>query len=210
MSPLESHMDNAAQLPSIREVSQSARPTTEIRDRLSIFRLLVIVTTVAVSFAIYMPDASQSDFLEFYSWLDFAVILMIGLSLAGPLFALARRRVHRLGSGGLLSLALGVPCWVYLLPTIWDSHVTPGNWSAWSPFLYEGLPAMSFWYLLAMALGGRISLKSFSSSIPWAERYGLYLALLWLPIWAWNVWIYFSAEEILGFGNPGYSPHGGF
>ncbi|MBX3413748.1 MAG: hypothetical protein KF708_13740 [Pirellulales bacterium] len=58
--------------------------------------------------------------------------------------------------------------------------------------LYYCLPLMALWFLAAMMTGGRISRRSFSHAVPFSERYGLILAILWSPLGMWHLWDFYS------------------
>jgi uncharacterized membrane protein YhaH (DUF805 family) len=172
---------------------QPMRRVPVIRDRLTIFRILVIVTALAIGIALYLPNTIELAEVDSWRWL--ATTFMIGLSLAGPVFAFSRRRSHRLGASGLLALTLGLGVLVMMPPAIMircykgEGHIEQ---SAVAVCLFYSMPMMSLWYLLAMTAGGRLTRRSFSRATPWSERYGLFLALLWSPLGMWVLWDCYS------------------
>lgn len=163
------------------------------RDRLTIWRMLVIVTAVAVGIAVFGPERGAQDIGAVDWWRHLTTAFMIGLSLAGPIFSLVRSRTYRLGAGGLLALTLGLGCLVLLPPATYVRFHGSGVDNNTSIMcLYYCLPLMSLWYLAAMQAGGRISRRSFSRAAPFSERYGLFLALLWSPLGLWLMWDFYS------------------
>lgn len=171
------------------QARQAIRRVPVVRDRLTIFRMLVMVTALAVGWAVYSPNMNDINLADADSWRMLASVFMIGLSLAGPVFALVRRRTYRLGAGGLLALTLGLGGLVMMPPAMMMRYQRGNIDNGMAAFcLYYCLPLMSLWYLAAMLVGGRLSRRSFSSVTPWSERYGLILALLWSPLGFWILW----------------------
>lgn len=170
-------------------VPRAIRREPVVRDRLTILRMLVIVTTIAIGVAVYGPERSKFDPEKIESWRFFYTSLLLGMSLAGPMFALVRRRNYRLGAGGLLALTLGLGALVMMPPAIMMRSRNGSVENSTAFFcLYYCMPLMTLWYLAAMAAGGRLSRRSLSRVAPWSERYGLILALLWSPLGLWLLW----------------------
>lgn len=170
------------------------RRVAVLRDRLTIFRMLVIVTTVTIGIVVYGPERAKKEApLDFVEWgRILASSVVIGLSLAGPVFAVVRARTYRLGAGGLLALTLGLGCLV-MLPPAAAMRFRPNSpaFNSGAMCLYYCIPLVCLWYLAAMAAGGRISRRSFSPAVPFSERYGLLLALLGSPLGLWLMWDFY-------------------
>src|SRR5687768_7556054 len=91
------------------------------RDKLTILRLLLLTAGVAVGLRVFEPELRREESGDYW-WLCLAVAILAGCSLAGPLFAIARRRAGaRLrvgGMGGMLWLASGLGMWTLLVPAL--------------------------------------------------------------------------------------------
>jgi len=151
--------------------------------------MLVIMTGVAVALVVYGPERDHIDLADAECWRILLTTFVIGLSLAGPFFVLGRRRDgRRLGAGGMLALTFGLGALVMLPPSAWGRFYLESNDRETIVCLWYIVPLFGVWYTVAMALGGRLGRYSFSSAVPWSERYGLFIALAATPLGAWMLW----------------------
>jgi hypothetical protein len=160
----------------------TAEPVLTSRDGLTIRRLLVLTGGVGVGLAIGTPkpfDAGEAD-----SWRTLITVIVMGLSLTGPLFVLADRR-GRLGWGGLFWFAQGLGVWILLPPIIVDRFKSGIRLSPLLCLVYM-LPLMGLWFALAALVNGQLSRRRLRLA-PWRERFGVLLAVVWSPLGVWVV-----------------------
>ena len=157
------------------------------RDRLTIGRMLLLTAGVAVGLGVFAPEVKRPLQLgEPDRWLMFANAILIGLSLPLPLLAFRLRRPDRvrLGAGGLFALAAGLGAWT-MLPPACAQRLKSGGSEAAVCLVYV-LPLMAVWWLLATVAAGQLR-STFSGSRPWFERFGSWLAVLWMPLGLWQL-----------------------
>jgi hypothetical protein len=160
----------------------------ELDDRLTIRRMLLLTAGVAVGLVLFAPTLDQNDLKNAEQWRGVANGVIIGLAMPAPLFCITRAIRNRpLGAGGLFALAAGFGVWIMLPPAAieWFARNHADNRNFTQVCLYYVLPLMGLWYLLAAIVGRHVGRRLFSSAIPWTERYGLLLALLWSPLGVW-------------------------
>lgn len=167
-----------------------------VPDNLTLRRLLLLVTGLAVGMALFTPETPVEGIDAEYWWHLWGAIV-IGLSMPAPLFALSRTwRGHRLGIGGVYALAIGLGVWLLLPPAIsvalrQDSEAYDST--AYICMLY--VPAlMSLWMVLALGLGRRLRVRYLGPGAAWTERYGFYLAFVWLPLGLRLMWLIYNDD----------------
>jgi hypothetical protein len=170
----------AAPSPSLEEPS----------DRLTIRRLLILTAGVAVGLALFAPHFSAGDLADAGQWRAVVNAVIIGLALPAPLFCIPRAFRNRgLGAGGLFALAVGLGVWLLLPAAVVEwlaRNASPSNQrNMTGACLYNVLPLMGFWYLLAALTAGHAGRRLYSRTTPWTERYGFFLSLLWSPLGVW-------------------------
>jgi hypothetical protein len=136
---------------------------------------------------VYSPTVDPNDPAPYNVdyFRNLAIAPLIGACLPAGFFAIGfRRRIHaRLGPGGLLALAMTSGALLLLPPA-----AMTGDDGIGFICLRVTLPLMSLWYLVGMAAAGQLNRGALSGSIPWSERYALYLAIAWLPEACWLIY----------------------
>jgi hypothetical protein len=166
-------------------------------DGLTILRIMLLTAGVGVGLQVFGPDWEGDRFwAEGKGLLGLANAAVIGLSLPAPLFLLGARRrtVQTIGPSSLFAMAMGIGALLLLPPPIIAAMT--GRESASPMCLYYIMPQAGLWFLLAAALTGQINRRLLDRrAIPWTERYGYFLALLWSPLGLWHLVNYY--REVL-------------
>jgi hypothetical protein len=53
------------------------------------------------------------------------------------------------------------------------------------------LALANLWFVLAMLVARRPRWRDLGGRAPWTQRYGLYLALAWVPLGIWLLWDFY-------------------
>ncbi len=157
------------------------------RDSLTIRRFLLLTAGMAVGLGVFTPAEESGQMLVFdlNSVLAFYNALLIGFALPAPLFVLGQRfrKGPPVGPGGLFAVTMGLGALLMLPPVL----VARLQSDQGLPIvcLYYMMPLVSFWYLAAALIAGKLGRSLFSRSTAWTERYGFFLAALWTPVGVW-------------------------
>ncbi len=167
------------------------------RDRLTIARLLVLTAGVAVGLTWFSPNAGDVNDGEAGTIRDWMTAFLIGLSLPGIIYPVARGwRDKRFGLGAALWLTLAIGALLMLPPIIanrYDGNSSNGQMAL--ACIYYVMPLTSFWFCLAILISSN-GVRIYRRSTAWTERFGFYLGLCWTPLGAWHLFnFYWSAFE---------------
>lgn len=168
-------------------------------NQLTLMRLLVLVTCLAVGLAVFSPgNTSSFDWKSLDDWQERISIVLMGLTLAGPMFAWSQRRRDRrhFRAGTLLAAMLGLGVLLMIPPQVLANlrgEEQVGT-TAYTCLLYV-LPLLGLWFVLAASIGGLFRWRNFTAKCPWSERFGWYLAVLWAP-WGVRILYMFYADEL--------------
>ena len=159
-------------------------------DRLTIRRLLLLTAGVAVGLTLFAPRFEEGGFADVEQWRAVANAAIIGLALLAPLFCFSRAvRNRHLGAGGFFALAVGLGVWLLLPAAVMEwfaRHATPPtDRNMTAGCLYNVLPLMGLWNLLAALVAGSAARRELVPKMSWTERYGLFLSLAWSPLGVW-------------------------
>jgi hypothetical protein len=163
-------------------------PSHVSRDRLTIGRLLILTAGVGLGLALCLPrpfDVQNSE-----AWRALFTAALLGVSLTGPLFALADRR-DTITWGGLFWFAQGLGVILMLPPMIAERFRQDSI--RLSPFgcLAYVLPLMGLWFLLAAVASGLIRRRHWQSAA-WRDRFGLFLSACWAPLGCWILFEFYA------------------
>ncbi|MBX7075426.1 MAG: hypothetical protein K1X71_19965 [Pirellulales bacterium] len=159
-------------------------------DRLTMLRLLAMVTGVAVGIFLFYPRPESTAQAQPLDWFSFCFATLAGATLVESLFVARRLYArHRLGVGGYITLALGIGIWL-LLPVAVVERLTTGE-QAVSCLVYV-LPLGALWmFVAALITAGLNPRRLLAHSPAWTDRCGILLAMLWSPLGAWFLfWLY--------------------
>ena len=170
------------------------------RDTLTIGRFLLLTADVAIGLGIFSPveNPDEPELIDFD--IDYFIVfynaVLIGLTLPAPLFIIGQRlrKGPPIGPGGLLAVTMGLGA-LLMLPPVFIARLKQDEGMAFVCIHYM-LPLVSFWYLLAALVAGKLRRELFARTTAWTERYGFFLALFWTPvgIW-WLITFYMEALE---------------
>jgi hypothetical protein len=151
-------------------------------DRLTIRRMLILIAGIGAGLAIGTPQPFEPGNLD--HWRGLLTVIVMGLSLTGPVFIFADRRTP-LRWGGLFWFAQGLGVWLLLPPIITERFKSGIRISPLLCLMYV-LPLMGLWFTLAALVSGQLRRRQFRR-LPWRERFGALLAMLWTPLGVWVV-----------------------
>jgi hypothetical protein len=171
MSLVESTVDQSAV--AAQPVELPAAP----RDEFTILRMLLLTAGVAVGLRTFWDGEFDPRVWEDYRIVAAAVLN--GLGLPGPLITLRRRGQRPLDLGGLLWVTIGLGAWLLLPPSL----VKPDGMAV--SCLHYVVSLVCIWYLLAAVIGGRLRWSTLRATTEWSERFGIYLAMAWVPLGIW-------------------------
>lgn len=179
-----------------QEETTERQGETPRRDALTIGRFLLLTAGVAVGLGVFVsPHKQGGGFLRFDldTFLVYYNAVFIGLALPAPLFVMGQRlrKGPPIGPGGLYAVTVGLGSLLMLPPVLvgrLQSDVGPSF-----TCIHYTMPLVSFWYLAATLLAGRLGRELFSRATPWTERYGFFLAVLWTPVGMWLLFGVFYA-----------------
>lgn len=156
------------------------------QDRLTIWKLLWLTAGVGVGLSCFCPPLGKFAWNNAADWRIVLNGILSGLSLAAVGFGLnLRLRGKRLGFGGLFGLMSGLGALLLLPPMlIVGEGKAIGDRVAFMCLVYM-MPLMALWFLLAVAVGGRLNRRIWSASMPWTEKFGYLLAIAWTPLGVW-------------------------
>lgn len=155
------------------------RPKNNI-DRLTIRRLLILIAGIGAGLAIGTPQPFEGGNVD--HWRGLLTVIVMGLSMTGPVFVLADRRTP-LRWGGLFWFAQGLGVWLLVPPIVVERFKSGIRLSPLVCLMYV-LPLMGLWFALAALATGQYS-KRRLRRLPWRERFGVLLAMLWTPPGVW-------------------------
>ena len=174
-------------MPNDDQVTQDETAGTDTAsiDRLTIRRLLLLTTGVALGLVIFVPsDDADLSSVEWWRLAWFS--LLAGVALVSPLLVIARRwQGHQAGVGGMLLLTLGFGVLLMVPSTIAERAGDAQGQGFSVTCLAYCVPFVCLWYLLAAAVGGQLTRASLGRDAPWVERLGLYLAIAGAPLGVW-------------------------
>jgi hypothetical protein len=157
------------------------------RDTLTIGRILLLTAGVAIGLGVFRPAENGGGLFEINIERTTGLYnaVLIGFALPAPLFIIGQRRRKGppIGPGGLFALMTGLGAFL-MLPPVLVYRLASGQGTALL-CLYYMLPLVSFWYLAAAAIAGKLGRDLFARTTAWTERYGFLLAVLWAPMGAW-------------------------
>jgi hypothetical protein len=159
------------------------------RDTLTIARFLLLTAGIAIGLGVFSPveNDDQPNLIDIN--LDYVIVfynaILIGISLPAPLFIISQRlrKGPPVGPGGLLAVTMGLGS-LLMLPPIFVDRLQQEEGIAFACIHYM-LPLVSFWYLLAALVAGKLGRELFARTTAWTERYGFFLALFWTPVGVW-------------------------
>jgi hypothetical protein len=173
-------------------------------DRLTIRRSLILTAGIAAGLAIGVPRPFDLKAID--SWRALLTAVLMGVSLVGPLFALAHCRAgiaplssragcarRRLDWGGLFWFAQGLGVLLLLPPIIAEQFGRDRIRLSSASCLAYVLPLMGLWFVLAALASGLIQRRHLRRAA-WLDRCGVWLAVAWSPLGAWIIFeFYFDA-----------------
>src|SRR5207249_1728945 len=147
-----------------------------------LFELMVLIAGVAVGLSLIAKDfreAGNSSDL----WFPLIVLVLGGLSLAGPPLLLAERRRRRAPwrAGKLLWFSQGMASWLLWPPVVYGRirGVEFGRTTSGPCYVY-GTPLMAIYVTTALLAGGWLRRgRRRAARRSWRERFGLMLGLAW-------------------------------
>jgi 4-amino-4-deoxy-L-arabinose transferase-like glycosyltransferase len=144
---------------------------------------LILTAGVGAGLAIGMPRPFLGGDAD--SWRSLLTAVLVGISLAGPLFALCDRR-RRLGWGGLFWFAQGLGVLLLLPPMLMERFGADRIRLSPTSCLAYVLPLMGLWFTLAAMAGGLVHRRRLRRAA-WRDRFGVLLAAAWSPLGIWIV-----------------------
>lgn len=181
--------DQVITMPSDLQPAESEASESPRRDTLTIGRFLLLTAGVAIGLGVFSPVKDRNQPPQIGFDLDYAIVfynaVLIGLTLPAPLFIIGQRlrKGPPVGPGGLLAVTLGLGS-LLMLPPIFIDRLQQDEGVAFACIHYM-LPLVSFWYLLAALVAGKLGRELFARTTAWTERYGFFLAVFWTPVGVW-------------------------
>ncbi len=134
-------------------VSQTPPRPPDRRDALTILRILLLTSGVAVGISVFLPDKELKGGT---AWRVLASAVVIGLSLPAPLFVIAAARRIRgpLGPASLFAMGMGTGALLLLPPPLiaaWLGRESPAPMC-----LYYLMPQAALWFLLVHSSRGKL------------------------------------------------------
>jgi len=168
-------------------------PTPTPRDALTIRRILLLTAGVATGLKVFGPTADELS-RKGDQWLLLANAVVIGLSLPAPFFLWgAKRRAQPVGPGSMFALTMGIGSWLLLPPPLIAAAVQAVKPTSALLCTYYVMPLVATWFLLASLFTRQINRRLFDrAATPWTERYGYFLAVLWLPLGVYHLVVIYS------------------
>jgi len=159
---------------------QTVEMPVALRDEFTILRMLLLTAGVAVGLRVFWNGEFNPS--ESGSYRIVAAAILNGLGLPGPLVTLRRKGQRPLDLGGLLWVTIGLGAWLLLPPSL----MKPDGSAVMC--LHYAVSLVCIWYLLAAVAGGRLRWASLRATPEWSERFGIYLAMAWVPLGLWIIW----------------------